>query len=284
MIFPRTLKVAIVVAVFCSTRSHEIPGCAFDDTVDLTHAHMFPNGSYLYRDSILILPDQVGIYDYEMSVNDVRLPRELHPRGCLCKERVCIKFCCHPTNELITNGTTVCSKLHEDLKYDPYINMIYKNLSSVRRNAIEDFIVLEGTPCENAYPLMPDVYSNDRWDIYENGELLRYHDNAIVKKTDYCLMPVRDSRDEWKLTAFNCPIPNKAADYNKVFNILNCIAIAFILTAAFVYMLLPELQGLRGSCLLNYVLSLAVGNIILTIVSMYEEPLPRFMCTSMGKC
>lgn len=208
MTFPSNLWILLIgcsYLVLCVNAV--IENCPFEDTVDLTNIRAFPNGSYLYENTI-IPSHQVSIYDYEEIFDGERLPRLPHPRGCVCQERKCIRFCCHPTKELIENQSRKCSPttVDKDLEYDAYINVILEDGSIARRHATKEFTVVQGVPCEGTYPLIPQMDEDDGWDIFENGTILRHYDGAYVSKRDYCLIPMELESGEWVLNPMNCPI------------------------------------------------------------------------------
>lgn len=216
-----TLGICIIFAAFQIYHNKEIPNCAFEDTVNLTNAITL-NGSYLYElEQILIPPDLVGIYDYEEIYDGSRIPVKPHLRGCVCKGRNCIKFCCHPSKELIANSSRVCSKdeLEEELEYDPYIEVIYNNGSRIKTHATKQFVVIQGVPCEGGYPLSPQEDEDDKWDIFENGTMFRHFDQKYLSKRDYCLMPQEMDDGTWVLNPMNCPVPNEPTLTNRINNI-----------------------------------------------------------------
>ncbi|KAM7354842.1 G-protein coupled receptor Mth2-like isoform 2-T2 [Cochliomyia hominivorax] len=276
------LGIFILFATFQIYHNTEIPNCAFEDTVNLTNA-LIINGSYLYE-GILIPPDLVGIYNYEEIYDGKRLPVEAHLRGCVCRGRNCIKFCCHPTKELIANMTRVCSpdELIEELEYDPYIEVIYNNGSKLRTHATQQFVVIQGVPCEGGYPLLPQEDEDDKWDIFENGTLYRHYDQSYISKRDYCLMPQAMDDGTWILNPMNCPVPNEPSISNRVNNIAMATSVPFIVLTIFVYLFIPELRNLHGKCLISYLTSLAVGYTILSTITLSEVIFANFVCSSLG--
>uniref|UniRef100_A0A1I8NM82 G-protein coupled receptors family 2 profile 2 domain-containing protein n=1 Tax=Stomoxys calcitrans TaxID=35570 RepID=A0A1I8NM82_STOCA len=260
-----------------------LPKCPFEDTVDLTNAKKFNNGSYLYE-NLVIHSDLVDIYNYEEIFNGVRLPRAPHPRGCACQERSCIRFCCHPTKELIANYSRQCSneELEHDLEYDPYINVLATNGTMVRKHVTKEFTIVQGVPCEGAYSLAPQLDEEDAWDIFENGSILRHYDMAYLTKRDYCLMPMELDDGQWVLNPMNCPIVKPASLSLQINNIAMAISVPFIILTIMVYALIPELRNLHGKCLISYLSPLAIGYTILSTISLSEVEFPNFVCSCLG--
>lgn len=291
---------------FCMGSGDIIPKCAFEDTVDLTKSQKFNNGSYLYED-ILITPDQINIYDYEEIYQGIRLPREPHPRACLCQgQRSCVRLCCHPARELIANYSRRCSgeMLQKELEYDPYINVTLNNGSVVSKHVTKEFTVIQGVPCAGAYALAPQYDEEDSWVIFENGTLLRHYDMAYLSKRDYCLLPMELDTGEWVLNPMNCPILNEASlslqinnigesklveqtlflgKFKLVFITAMAVSVPFIILTIIVYVFIPELRNLHGKCLISYLCPLAVGYSILSTISLSEVVFPNLVCSCLGK-
>lgn len=194
-----TIILLLLCFVFAS-HTKDIPNCKFEDTVDLTDALRYANGSYLYDENVIIPADQVAIYDYEEIFRGKRVPHEPHPRGCLCKDHKCVKFCCDPIKEGIFNNTRECGSLPNDLKYDVSIDVTYPNGSIYLTDLRKHFTVIRGIPCENAFSIN-GVY---RWTLYENGSLWMSRDHTLLSRRDYCLSPVEDSDGNLVLSPLDC--------------------------------------------------------------------------------
>ncbi|XP_061397167.1 G-protein coupled receptor Mth2-like [Musca vetustissima] len=259
------------------------PKCPYEDTVDLTNSKRFYNGSYLYE-NILIPPDRIATYDYEEIFQGIRLPRKSHLRGCVCHERSCVRFCCHPTRELIANYSRTCSSemLVQELEYDSYINVTLNNGSVVKRHVLEEFTVLQGVPCVGAYALVPQDDEEDSWEIFENGTLLRHYDMVQLSRRDYCLMPMELESGEWVLNPMNCPILKAASLSLQINNIAMAISVPFIILTIMVYAYIPELLNLHGKCLISYLSPLAMGYSILSTISLSEVVFPNLVCSCLG--
>ncbi|XP_073843040.1 G-protein coupled receptor Mth2-like isoform X2 [Musca autumnalis] len=261
----------------------DIPNCPFEDTVDLTNSQRLSNGSYLYE-NILIPPDKIGIYDYEVIFEGIRLPMDPHPRGCLCQGRNCVRFCCHPSRELIANFSRKCSsdQLEKELEYDPYVNVTLSNGSTVLRHVTKEFTVVQGVPCVGAYSLVPQDDEEDSWELFEDGTLLRHYDMAHLSKRDYCLMPMELDSGEWVLNPMNCPILKAASLSLQINNIAMAVSVPFIILTILVYSFIPELRNLHGKCLISYLCPLAIGYSILSTISLSEVVFQNVVCSCMG--
>ncbi|XP_075163341.1 uncharacterized protein LOC142235975 [Haematobia irritans] len=280
-----------IVILLCCTklyRSEDIPYCNFEDTVDLTHSQKFPNGSYLYGEDVIIPPEQVTFYNYEIIYDGEQIPRESHPRGCVCKpdSRNCIKFCCHPTKETIWNNTRECTDLYEVPKFDHTIKVISANGTRRKVDITKAFTMVLGVPCENAYPLDPDTNLHEKWSLFENGSLLLYYNLRLLSKRDFCMMPEPTvqggDKGEWFLTPMVCPI-TKPVTVSRLFNnVADVISITFIILTIVVILVKPEKCNLQENCLLCFLISLAIGNIILASMYISDAQLSGFLCSLVG--
>ncbi|XP_050336864.1 probable G-protein coupled receptor Mth-like 3 [Bactrocera neohumeralis] len=185
-----------------------IPNCAFEDTVDLTDSERFSNGSYLYE-GVLVPPHLVGSYDY-IELHDgehQKVPR--HLRGCACQIKNCLKLCCKRGKTLQRNSAKdpwKCAESSEEYGYTPYVNITSSNGSVVLKNALKDFLVQSGLPCDNGYMLNPYKDSRDEWTLYENGILLREYDNKKLTRGEYCMSGLEIDGVS-QLQPYNCPVP-----------------------------------------------------------------------------
>jgi len=144
---------AVSLIVLPKTKA-DIYDCDFFDTVDISAGQRFPNGSYLY-DGLLIPAELTGIYNSRILPDESKEKVESHIRGCVCKLKTCVRFCC-PHNHIMRGG--VCSKnmTEEELEeHDPYLNVTLKDGSEVTRHFKDELIVQWDLPmpCEDMFYL-----------------------------------------------------------------------------------------------------------------------------------
>ncbi|KAL9901376.1 G-protein coupled receptor Mth2-like isoform 3-T3 [Glossina fuscipes fuscipes] len=275
--------IIILLAFPISAHNKEIPNCNYEDTVDLTNVQKFENDSYYYESAILIPPERIGYYDFEELHNGRRVPVKPHLRGCVCDKYRCLKFCCHPTKELIADETRQCGEyLQKEIEYDPHLSVILKNGSRSNLHALNDFFIVQGVPCEYAYAVVPEEDDLDGWDLFENGTLYRHYDKAYIRKRDYCIHPYQLETGEWVLNPMNCPVENVASLSSQINNIAMAISVPFIILTILVYAFLPELRNLHGKCLISYLTSLAIGYSLLCTVTLTHAIFPPISCSLLG--
>lgn len=226
MINEHIIRIVLLVGCFKIYQAVvSVPYCNFEDTVDLTHSQKFTNGSYLYGDDLIIPAEQVSIYDYEIIYDGDRISREPHPRGCVCRpgERSCIKFCCHPQRQTLSNNSRQCEELYEVPKFNHNMKVI--SLNGTRRivDITKEFTMVLGIPCDNAYPLNPLMNLHEKWNLLENGSLILYYNLRILSKSEYCFMPELRSDNAiiggspWVLSPMICPVA-KPVSISRLFN------------------------------------------------------------------
>lgn len=177
--------------------------CSFFDTVNVTGYPLFANGSYEYNGTI-IPRDHVGTFDFIYKDLVDRVEVAPHVRGCVCKLKPCINICC-PWGEIFNQ--TGCEKDRSNVTWpEPNMNVTMKDGSVQRVNIYEQFVVQSFRPCTAMFSLLPELYSFDSYQLFENGTLLREDDSYYVYKNEFCLVPnkINDTDLVYLLNPANC--------------------------------------------------------------------------------
>ncbi|KAL7741522.1 hypothetical protein ACLKA6_000834 [Drosophila palustris] len=182
--FQRKFKFLLLIGICTSIKAEEIPNCDYFDTVDLTYSEKLINGSYIYE-GVVIPPEQTGTYNYKILFEGTNITVENHLRGCVCKIKPCIRYCCH-RHRLDLDDESKCTKEFND--YTKYITL--ENGTQQERNIRDQFVVQPGIKiqCIEDFHLVPYSINGD-WKLFENGTLYRSNDDAYLSKRDYCLQP-----------------------------------------------------------------------------------------------
>ncbi|XP_054084759.1 G-protein coupled receptor Mth2 isoform X1 [Zeugodacus cucurbitae] len=277
-------KLLIGAVVLYQNAIADIPDCVFEDTVNLTASTKFSNGSYLYEE-VLVPPQLIAEYNYIELYEGVRKPVERHTRGCVCKIKQCVKFCCHPRAEMYLtseDSAPQCEEvLNEKLTYSPYVNVTLRNNSRVVMHMLDEFVVQQGIPCEGGYMLMPHKYEEDQWELFENGTLLRTSDAKSFSRRDYCLH-AHNTSVGFVLNPMNCPIIYKEPKTLMFNTIIMLISAPFLYATILIYWLIPELWNLHTKCLISYLLSLAIGTTLIVLVNMQDSNYETVACAFIG--
>jgi len=139
------LFAAVTLLLTIKTTRAEINNCDFYDTVDISSGQKYPNGSYLY-DNLLIPANLVGEYDFEILPDGTKKYGSRHMRGCACKLRPCIRFCC-PHNHKMKSSKCVGEMSTDELEsHNRYVNVTLNNGTVAKRHFKEDLVVQSDLP------------------------------------------------------------------------------------------------------------------------------------------
>ena len=145
-------KFLIVVFIFINRSADASLSCKFIDTVNITDGYKDSNQNFVHNGDVYPL----GIYqefDYiENSFNKTKTSVNPHIRGCICKLKPCIRFCCHKNSKdcIPSNKMTISNENEE---------------SEVINLSENKYGILIGRSCEKSYHLEPEDYDDDRWNF-----------------------------------------------------------------------------------------------------------------------
>ncbi|CAG9805772.1 unnamed protein product [Chironomus riparius] len=237
----------IVVFIFINRSADASLSCKFIDTVNITDGFKDSNQNFIYNDEVYPL----GTYqEFDYIENHVQVKTSVNPhiRGCVCKLKPCIRFCCHKNSKdcIPSNKLTVDNENEES------------EVININENK---YGILIGRPCEKIYHLTPDDYDDDRWNFLSNGSI--FANGAVHDTDDYCLSFNNDTQ-----VVANLCFHQVDDTRFEVYPIGMLISIPFLIITFLVYALIPELRNLHGKCLMCYTLSLTVLYATLSIIQM----------------
>ncbi|XP_037811121.1 G-protein coupled receptor Mth2-like isoform X1 [Lucilia sericata] len=255
--------------------------CPYKNTVNLKHYRRYENGTYLYRD-ILIPPEKQHYYDYHLNFQKTKKSVQRHLRGCVCEKRPCLKLCCEDWEYFdFSQNMGKCKKLSQDMKvsWDVAIQRKSENIEKV--NIFKHFTPQVGLPCREPEEL---DFMLDKWMLFENGTLFVSYDNSYYDTLQYCYSPLLNTTTmEYILTPYTCPVKNIPSWKQRVISYAMAISVLFLIPTIVVYLSLKELRGnLRGKLLICYILSLAVGYIIIALINISELQFDVYGCNILG--
>ncbi|XP_043652440.1 probable G-protein coupled receptor Mth-like 11 isoform X2 [Drosophila teissieri] len=254
----------LLIILVIDVQSRDIPNCDFFDTVKLRESEKLSNGSYRYED-VVIPAKLTGVYDYEIDYDGDRVSVPNHIRGCVCKLKTCIRFCCHPKKLMADNE---CSKyVYKNLTYEYVLDITQLDGSIVRKHVLKDMVVQQDLPlpCERHYSLDAEGCQYDMWSLYDNGSLFRHFDQRFLSKQEFCLQPNPTStgKNYSLIVAFNCiKIPSMKMAYVKSSSVF------FMVITIAAYLWLPKFRSLHGKCCNLYFICLAV-TFLLNVISLF---------------
>jgi len=162
----RNLPFALVIfIVIIADILGDIPGCDYFDTVALSINQRLKDGSYEYE-GVLIPKEDVGEYDEEILFDGKRESVAKHTRGCVCKYKTCIRFCCHP-QKLLANRDRRCEDVTGSLDYNTFLNITLNNGTQIEKNVME-FMVQQHlpVPCAN-HDYLNNTNIYQKWTLFE---------------------------------------------------------------------------------------------------------------------
>ncbi|KQS39313.1 uncharacterized protein Dere_GG17551, isoform C [Drosophila erecta] len=259
----------------------DIPHCDFFDTVKLSDSEKLSNGSYIYE-GVVIPAKLTGEYDYEIDYDGDTVSVPNHIRGCVCKLKTCIRFCCHPKKLMVGDE---CSKnVYKNLTYEYLLDITQLDGSVIKKHVLEDMVVQQDLPlpCERHYLLDAEGSKYDMWSLYENGSLFRHFDQQFLSKQEFCLQPYPTStgKNYLLIVAFNCiELPSMTMAYGRFECVrrsrlpnapipVKCISVFFMVITIAAYLWLPKFRSLHSKCCNLYFISLAV-TFLLNVISVF---------------
>ncbi|XP_017043520.2 G-protein coupled receptor Mth-like [Drosophila ficusphila] len=263
MRLPR-IWLATVLFVMIQSSSAEIIDCDFFDTVSLSAEQRLSDGSYSYND-VIIPANLTGTYDFRILPDGRRENVAIHIRGCICKVKTCIRFCC-PPDHLFVDSQCFKNNMTE-VELDPFLNVTLNDGSVVKKHFADDVFAQWDIPipCDSIFYL-DNRQETDQYNLFENGTFLRHYDNMFMDKRDYCLQhfPLEDENNIkfLKVTPFNCFYEESSKTGQTVVVISSQICIVLTIT---VYLIVKPLMNIQGKCFVCYLFCLFMSYLFLLL-------------------
>uniref|UniRef100_A0A6P4EXS7 G-protein coupled receptor Mth n=1 Tax=Drosophila rhopaloa TaxID=1041015 RepID=A0A6P4EXS7_DRORH len=261
---------AAVILLMVQHSSAEIDDCDFFDTVSLSADQRIQNGSYLYE-GVLIPAHLTGEYDF-IFANGSKKWVPSYMRGCVCKLRTCVRFCCLHDHSLDPkyNEESQCNIMLEDHQemIDPFVDITLKNGSVVKRHFKNDLIVQWDLPMPCGDPYKVDNQNEgDNYTLYENGTFIRHYDNVVMNKREYCLQHFlfKDENNNItksvRIVAHNCPNTESKTGQT----IVMITSLFFMALTICAHLLVEQLRNLHGKCIICYLVCIFMGFLFLLL-------------------
>lgn len=138
--------------------------CLFFHTVNITDDVKFDNGSYLH-DGVLIPHNYIGLYKYIYLDPVTPVPVKPHLRGCICRFKPCINFCC-PFGKLYNSNVSSCTDANY-FEWPSTLNLTTTDGSLKTVDIFDQFAIVHFRPCNPMYALEPQREPEDAWKIFE---------------------------------------------------------------------------------------------------------------------
>ncbi|XP_044249207.2 probable G-protein coupled receptor Mth-like 3 [Drosophila takahashii] len=284
----RSLATVLLLLVHKSTA--DIPGCDFYDTVDISKDQKFSNGSY-HHEGLLIPAFLVGEYNFKLFPNGSKEDVPSHVRGCVCKLKPCLRFCC-PLYHKINDSVCSDEMSKDELKsHNPYVNLTLNDGTVAKRHFKDDLIVQSDLPipCNDMYYIDHTLPDNG-FSLFENGTLFIPYYGWYLGKREYCVQHFDFKGDSIRIAPHFCPADPeaKAETETKVapsqlgLIIVMIISMISIVLTISVYLNVKKLRNLLGQCLMCYVVALFMGYLFLIFNLWDVWAKPSSACTTSG--
>nr|XP_044249212.1 probable G-protein coupled receptor Mth-like 3 [Drosophila takahashii] len=271
-----------VILLMTQLTKAEIRNCDFYDTVDISTGQKLPNGSYLH-DGLLIPAKLVGEYSFKLLPNGSKEDVPSHVRGCVCKLKPCIRFCCSQYHKI---NDSVCSdemSQFEKDNHDPYVNVTLSNGTVAKRHFREDLIVQSDLPMpcgEEKMHWIDHTLPGNGFTLFENGTFLRHWDGVFLDKREYCVQHFDFEGDGIRMAPHFCPLEFEISPRWQTF-VMSISLICMVFTIS-VYLYVRKLQNLFGKCFMCYMVALFM-EYIFELLKVWEVwDLPSSSCTTAG--
>ncbi|XP_055702005.1 G-protein coupled receptor Mth2-like isoform X3 [Phlebotomus papatasi] len=258
----------------------EPPGmpCSFFDTVNITDGIQDADGNIVF-DGITYPPNLYAEYDYELVNKTTKYPMEPHLRGCICRVKNCIKYCC-PKRQISYNRECIESNDNSAV----IVDVIEEDGNVTNSVDVEKrFGVVYGKPCSSMYSLDPVEYpEEDSYKLQYDGQL-RTADDFLRDKNEYCFArTLSENKSLEAITQVFVCFPDQMKSKFFIYPIGMLLSVPFLVVTFLVYAFIPELRNLHGKSLMCYVLGLAVGYTFLSLVHLEVPSDKEFWCIFMG--
>lgn len=138
--------------------------CFFFHTVNVTDDQRFENGSFLH-DGVMIPHKYIGVYNYIYTDPITAVKVKPHLRGCICKVKPCINFCC-PFGKLYSSNDSTCIDVSNSFEWPTTLNMTLSNGSLKTVDIFQQYAIVHFRPCDLMYALEPQSDPLDAWEIF----------------------------------------------------------------------------------------------------------------------
>jgi hypothetical protein len=134
--------------------NHTSQPCHFLDTINITAGVKDSSGKY-YHDGVTYELGTFAEYNFILEEGVNRVTVDSHIRGCICKYKPCIRVCCRGNQSSFCVKTSIL-EVPTTFQGDLTINL-----------DANEYGVLEGKPCVDAFRLEPLEEPNDVWNFVQ---------------------------------------------------------------------------------------------------------------------
>lgn len=144
----------VSIQIYCNKAVEELP-CHFFDSKNITDGIRQPDDSIVYEGVIYPI-DQYAVVNYWIKKGSQNITVSPYIRGCICKIKSCLRFCCPIGTYLIKENEK--NECREHISANNFTaNVLHGNETKVQ-TLDRDFGIVDGSSCERMYIITPDEY------------------------------------------------------------------------------------------------------------------------------
>lgn len=129
--------------------SAELP-CHFLDSINITDGILQPNKSIIFGGTVFS-EGQYAEIDYILNGGNEYEPVKLYTRGCLCKHKPCIRFCCSFGSHLASDNEINDCHFNESIIFHRNYSILDQNNDTKRIKLDQQFEIIDERPCTALY-------------------------------------------------------------------------------------------------------------------------------------
>ncbi|EJY57871.1 AAEL017259-PA, partial [Aedes aegypti] len=217
--------------------------CDFIDSINITDGMRDVLGNIVHN-NILYKPKYYRTIDYDYEDFSTKKFVNEYIRGCPCAVRLCVRMCC-PQGTVMYDYQCLPTVNKLEVLVNTTLFNVQRNFEVVDLTENSMYGFLYGKPCESVYELNR---ADDIWSFARVSE--KVVSSGISKR-------VSELHVICRLFVFFFSIPAGML-----------LSVPFLLVTFFVYACIPELRNMHGKSLMCYVLGLAAGYTVLSLVQM----------------
>ncbi|XP_063860484.1 G-protein coupled receptor Mth2-like isoform X1 [Scylla paramamosain] len=203
-----------------------------------------------------------------------------------CGNVTCVRKCC-PEGQIHSEGTDCLPVKHESHLWKP--NFVDADLRT-SATPLDNLTILYGRPQCSLYLADPSENENDKFYLFENGDLFSPASNDRDPPTRYCVDNFVTADNTIVTKALICfaevemnaePVCTNAK--HTVYPALLLVSTVFLGITLFIYLSVPDLRGkLHGRCLISLASAFFVAFLLMSISYLTNTPMSPGICTTIA--
>lgn len=161
------ILILLPVAVHCLMQDNYNVPCKYKDSINITRGERNADGSITF-DGLRFGKGDYGVFDYKFEDGHKRVSTHPHIRGCTCKTRPCVSFCC--PRGAIYYDEEGCSAPRN---FSMPIELWSRDNETSVVDLFSHFGYVMNLPCDVTVEKDPDEHPTDIWYLYDVRSIRR---------------------------------------------------------------------------------------------------------------